>query len=105
MAGPRYSYMPSGETPLLIARQLRDIKAVLDYLCDKRDYGRKTLTDLELEVGFENKVVHGLGVKPIGWRITQQSAAAFVYEDESSTDSTYLYLLASGDVTVDLEVW
>ena len=54
-----------------------------------------------------NQIAHTLGKRLIGWQITRQRASATVYDaqDSQPLPSTYLTLVASAPVVVDLLVF
>lgn len=88
-------------------RPLQDAVArVLDELLKLPSIQATTLTQIALATGSDQQVAHKRGRKWIGWRIVRQSGAADVYEATTQQDDrTYLSLVTSANVTVDIEVW
>ena len=64
----------------------------------------RLITGLELELGSELAVSHGLGRAPLGWFVVGKNTSADVWE---STDRSpwKLFISAGADVTLDLWVF
>lgn len=91
--------------PPTLERAFAQIERVLEPLVTLESSGGASYDETPLTAGIVNRVKHGLGRVPIGWRITRLNAPATIYEDTSTTDETYLDLLTTCDCEISFEVW
>jgi hypothetical protein len=78
-------------------------KAIIDPMLSN-PMSNMTVLERVLLASGENQIPHKLGRNQQGWVITDTNAAVTIYRSKPFSD-TYLYLTASGAVTINLGVF
>jgi hypothetical protein len=105
-----YKQVASNSTSTTISKTLNDLHTNLNQiftsLLSKVQLNSILLTNVQLVAG-SNQFPHTLGKKLTGWSIVRQRASSSIYDaqDTQSNPQTYLTLVSSANVTVDILVF
>lgn len=107
MAFPQLA-LPNTSGPL--GQVCKELSRVLSVILDKAHLDSQVLVGITIKSGSVQNVAHKLGRRLVGWKIVRQRGSAILWDSQddktvASAPELYLYLHASADVVVDLEVF